>query len=316
MAFFRRTFFTIKADIIGGIEFDGGGYFVRVPPDISISSGGTALDFLGGGAPEWLIVRGSVTGAINNVDPDSKLTILNAGSMSGDVQLGGADDVYRVVGQGAQEAGTVYGGDGDDVMVGGDEINRLFGDAGSDLLIGGDGDDDLRDVSDDASEFDIVIAGDGNDLVVLYGTNARVRLGDGDDELRAFGTDYGYPEGTLTVDAGAGNDILDLSGAGPTSVVDGGTGDDTFYVQDGIHTITTGSGADVFLPVTGEGEATITDISQDDVVDMTNTNFSTADEVLDAGMEVGDDYVVTTPDGLVMTFLDTTAAEFEAILVI
>jgi Ca2+-binding RTX toxin-like protein len=108
----------------------------------------------------------------------------------------------------------VLGGDGNDALFGqgGDDI--LFGDAGTDYLVGGDGND-------------ILGGDDGADA--LYGE-------DGDD-LLIGGSDFQ----TDILVGGAGNDTLvggsfesftqNATGAGDYDLLDGGAGDDVYYVD-------------------------------------------------------------------------------------
>jgi Ca2+-binding RTX toxin-like protein len=99
----------------------------------------------------------------------------------------------------------VHGGAGVDSLFGQDGNDHLYGDAGVDYLVGGNGDD----VLDGGTGADALYGEDGNDI--LYG-----------------GTDFQ----TDILVGGNGNDILHGdSGLGDYDLMDGGAGDDTYYVD-------------------------------------------------------------------------------------
>jgi hypothetical protein len=106
---------------------------------------------------------------------------------------------------GFDDADTLYGGTGNDTLDGGIDNDALYGDAGNDVLIGGQGDDSL----DGGEGADELFGGLGADTVLG---------GLGDDTL------YGG-EGADSLDGGDGDDALFL-GAGDTAR--GGFGDDVF----------------------------------------------------------------------------------------
>jgi Ca2+-binding RTX toxin-like protein len=99
----------------------------------------------------------------------------------------------------------VHGGAGVDSLFGQDGADHLFGDAGIDYLVGGNGDD----VLDGGIEADALYGEDGNDTLI-----------GGSD----FQTDI--------LVGGNGNDILHGdSGLGDYDLMDGGAGDDAYYVD-------------------------------------------------------------------------------------
>jgi len=100
---------------------------------------------------------------------------------------------------------TVHGGAGVDSLFGQDGADHLFGDAGVDYLVGGNGDD----VLDGGTEADALYGEDGNDTLI-----------GGND----FATDI--------LVGGNGNDVLHGdSGLGDYDLMDGGAGDDAYYVD-------------------------------------------------------------------------------------
>ncbi|MFQ5565884.1 MAG: calcium-binding protein, partial [Paracoccaceae bacterium] len=75
---------------------------------------------------------------------------------------------------------TLSGGDGDDVLRGGDGNDTLSGGDGDDVLRGGDGNDTLSGGDGD----DVLRGGDGNDVLIGGRGNDTMRDGDGDNVFR------------------------------------------------------------------------------------------------------------------------------------
>ncbi|MFT3722040.1 MAG: M10 family metallopeptidase C-terminal domain-containing protein [Hyphomonadaceae bacterium] len=143
-----------------------------------------------GGAID-LINTGQIVGRIElnvnpNGGPDRRDSIINAGSIAGDIRLGGERDVFD--GSLGTQSGTVYGQSGLDYLAGGAASDRLDGGDGADILRGGGGADQLT-------------GGAGKD-VFFYGSAS-------DSTSGAFDT--------LT-DFQTGVDVIDLSSLAPTSV--------------------------------------------------------------------------------------------------
>jgi Ca2+-binding RTX toxin-like protein len=119
---------------------------------------------------------------------------------------------------GNESGNLLIGGDGDDTVNGGAGNDSLFGEQGGDALYGDAG-------------IDYLAAGIGNDF--LYGGDDPDNLygEDGDDTL-----DGGNSFHTDILVGGAGNDTLDGSSgqANPDyDLMDGGSGDDIYYVDTG-----------------------------------------------------------------------------------
>ncbi|WP_232631502.1 beta strand repeat-containing protein [Methylobacterium sp. Leaf118] len=110
--------------------------------------------------------------------------------------------------------GSLYGGEGNDVLSGGAGNDFLRGDAGIDVLNGGVGNDTLE-------EGDAGSSLDG---------------GDGDDQLQ-IGYQYRAVGTGLTARGGTGNDTI-IGGSG-TDILDGGAGDDTLQINGTDLTATT-----------------------------------------------------------------------------
>jgi len=125
---------------------------------------------------------------------------------------------------------TVRGGGGVDSLFGQDGNDQLFGDAGIDYLVGGIGEDTL----------------DG-------GANADALYGEDGDDILIGGSDFA----TDILVGGAGNDILrGNSGLGDYDRMDGGWGDDAYYVDtpdDLTFEIANGGTDTVYATITGAG---------------------------------------------------------------
>ena len=133
-----------------------------------------------------------------------------------------------------------YGGEGNDVIIGGSEADKLFGEDGDDVLVGYDGDDELiggsgNDVLRGREGNDDLDGGDGNDFIFGGSGNDTLIGGNGDDEL------YGY-EGNNTLIGGQGNDYL--SGGDGDDLIEGGEGDDEIRTRSGNDIARGGEGDD------------------------------------------------------------------------
>ncbi|ARJ67778.1 hypothetical protein WV31_20015 [Magnetospirillum sp. ME-1] len=185
---------------------------------------------------------------------------------------------------------TLDGGAGNDTLFGGAGNDTLSGGTGSDLLEGGDGNDVLnysadsswsggfvsqnvgdtvhggtnetyaiagdnlsQDVFRGGAGTDTLVMGAGNDAVFLddgYSASptggARldgiesINAGDGNDVVDLTSNRYSY--GDVTIDGGSGNDVL-LGNAGNDMII-GGTGNDVLYGASGNDTLLGGDGAD------------------------------------------------------------------------
>ena len=119
------------------------------------------------------------------------------------------------------------------------------------MIEAGDGDDYIT--INGEIEDSTINAGEGNDVVDLYGTgNATIEGGGGDDELNG-------DEGNDTLLGGADDDIL--SGYGGNDILKGGDGDDILDAGVGIDNLYGGEGEDTFILNLGDGYATIHDFS-------------------------------------------------------
>ena len=151
--------------------------------------------------------------------------VVNSGSITGDVSLGGGADLYRGT-RGVVE-GTVLGGAGEDLLRGGRDEDTLDGGDDKDTLRGGDGDDTLiggagNDLLTGGRGDDMQTGGAGRDTFMFgrhAGDDVITDFKNGIDliDLTAFGlrpADFAGKVAPALSDAGGGATFLDLSGLG------------------------------------------------------------------------------------------------------
>jgi len=179
----------------GSVQVSGNGVLM-----IQGTAGDDVIDIQDTGSNIQVTVNGKATTyAYETVDSIQ----VDAGAGNDLVTIGdNVSDVY------------VYGGDGDDKLLDGDQGNTLSGGAGKDVMYGGAGDDRLN-------------GNGGNDKLLGEVGNDRLRGGDGNDY----------------VDGGSGNDRF-WGGRGAQTMMGQG-GNDRFYLKDGVvDMIFGGSGTD------------------------------------------------------------------------
>ncbi|WP_027520187.1 calcium-binding protein [Bradyrhizobium sp. WSM1417] len=194
---------------------------------------------------------------------------------------GGNDTIAVDETNGAMPAVQLFGGDGNDTLIGGSGNDLLFGQAGNDtllgkggddLLFGGDGNDTLiggagndqmfgqagndRMIWNPGDGTDLMEGGDGNDTAEVNGGNgaeiftltangSRVRF----DRISPapFSLDIGTTE-NFVLNMNGGDDVF-TAGNGLANLisltVDGGAGNDTITGGDGNDTLLGGDGNDV-----------------------------------------------------------------------
>ncbi len=264
-----------------------------------ILSGGIAFDASSASGPENIIV--------------------NTGGIVGDILFGAEDDRYD--GREGNVLGGVFGDDGNDVLLGGDEGNIFLGEVGNDTLKGGGGDDTLEGGTGD----DVLFGQEGSDSLSGGLDNDELRGGEGADEL--FGE-----QGADTLHGGEGDDLLDggsskdilrggigadslmggnardtLYGGNDDDMLDGGSEGDTLYGGNGDDTLDGGTGddmivggrgddelrgntgADTFVFIRKNGDDVITDFSDDiDFLDLSALSIANLAEFQAAATDTND----------------------------
>jgi serralysin len=141
--------------------------------------------------------------------------------------------------------GEIYGGAGDDLLIGRELADQLYGGADDDVILGGYGtvaDLGGESSSTDPSGNDYIEAGSGNDAVYGFDGNDTIYGGAGDDRyaviVPGFASNSGHEpphsfrgglfggDGNDFIDGGTGSDLID--GGRGRDVLVGGPGSDTF----------------------------------------------------------------------------------------
>lgn len=182
----------------------------------------------------------------NGALPTAKLY----GGSGNDTIIGGsaADQVFGQSGndnlQGKGGADLGFGGSGNDTLTGGDADDQVFGQNGDDKMVWNPGDD--TDLNEGGGDIDTVEVNGGNGLETFTTTanGTRVRF----DRLdpAPFAIDIGTSE-NLIVNMNGGNDSFSATGnlAALISIkVDGGAGEDTLLGSNGSDTLIGGDDND------------------------------------------------------------------------
>jgi len=219
-----------------------------------------------------------INGGAVNVS-GGKPTVANT-SLTSLFGQGGNDTITLNEANGALPAAQLFGGAGNDVLIGGSGgdllfgqagndtllgkggVDLLFGGAGNDTLTGGDGDDqvfgeagDDRMIWNPGDDTDLFEGGSGNDTAEVNGGNGsevftatangtRVRFDRIDPA--PFSLDMGTTE-NLVLNMNGGDDTFSATGNLATLInitVDGGTGNDTILGGNGADTLLGGDGND------------------------------------------------------------------------
>ena len=171
--------------------------------------------------------------------------------------LGGNDKIS--FGDGVGLPATIFGGDGNDLISGGDRSNRLCGEAGNDTLLGSTGRDqfiggagnDTADYSQRLDDLVITLDGKPNDGTPTVGTTK----GEGDNVM----------SDVEVVIGGSGDDSI--TGSAKRDILRGGAGDDTLVGNDGDDLLVGGDGADVIRGGLGDDTIMVIDLNSTDTVD-------------------------------------------------
>lgn len=157
---------------------------------------------------------------------------------------------------------TIYGGSGDDQIVGG---------SNADYLEGGDGNDDINGLGG----IDKIFGGKGNDTI----TNASgtVDGGEGNDTIRAASQD-------AALSGGAGDDLL--VGADGNDTLLGGDGNDSLFSSQGNDTIDGGAGIDTFTWGNG-GANVVIDLASEFVQASSGFHVLRSVEIVNANAATG-----------------------------
>ncbi|MBU1052980.1 MAG: hypothetical protein KKC46_04020 [Proteobacteria bacterium] len=212
--------------------------------------GGEGHDLLaGGGGNDVIYGDYNSSGAYIDWDfevtPDKVVSFTNVNTNPTYFQ--GDDEIY-----GGSGDDIVVGGGGDDLIYGGSDNDFIVGDAGDDTIFGGTGNDILLGENDGVPDSeqgeDYIDGGSGNDEIYGGGKSDTLIGGDGNDYIQG---DYNIlNSGGDFIDGGDGNDVI--LGYGGNDWIYGGEGDDWLQGDDGDDYIDGGLGADTIAGGSGK----------------------------------------------------------------
>lgn len=228
-----NNFGLISSTLGDGIRLSSSGsHFFANSGVIAVSIGRSAILSSHASSADFVINAGTITGDVNLGGGADTFDTLG-GRVNGTVRLGDGTDVFR----GSASNDTALGGADNDAMSGGLGIDTLFGEAGSDTLDGGAGADQLSggfdsDIYIVDTRLDVIheAAGGGTLDTVRAKVSFALAADDHVEQLQAFDlagraainlTGNGFGQG-LQGNAGANR----LSGAGGNDVLAGGRGND------------------------------------------------------------------------------------------
>ena len=225
---------------------------------------------------------------INGQGGDDSLTVGDlTGSTVETVVFSGGEGNDTLDARASSTTIEAFGGDGDDLLLGGSAVDTFEAGAGDDIVVGQRGDDiadlgagddrfiwnngDGSDFINGGAGFDVTQvngadgAGDEFDLAAVEGQAIFNRLNLGlftltNEDIEQFeingqGGDDSFTVGDLTgstvesvvFSGGEGNDFLDASGTSTPIVADGGDGDDILIGGNGDDILIGGDGADLLI---------------------------------------------------------------------
>jgi len=161
------------------------------------------------------------------VNGDTYITLF--GDEGDDLLVGweGKDELY-----GGADNDALWGGAGNDLLDGGDGNDTLAGEAGSDTIIGGKGNDVVVGDVDD-TQGDVIYGGEGNDTLTGSSGNDYIDGGADEDNISGGGGDdylYGGDDDVRDqLFGGAGNDTLVAGSA--LDLLNGGSGNDIYILD-------------------------------------------------------------------------------------
>ncbi|OAI11574.1 MULTISPECIES: calcium-binding protein [Methylomonas] len=186
--------------------------------------GGTGSDTVKGGAGEDSVVSGNGKDIIDAGDGDDTVdsgtgndSIL-CGAGNDSITAGtGNDTIVTGLGDDTIVSGTgkdsIIGSSGNNYLDGGSGNDKITGGGGNDVLIGGDGNDSII----SGTGNDTIFGGAGTDTITVGDGSDIVDAGTGNDKIVVQSSEINDDSTTITIDGGAGRDVLDLFGVHITS---------------------------------------------------------------------------------------------------
>ena len=157
----------------------------------------------------------------NIADYGDKLKIINAAQVLHDIKITGNALANKITG--SEEDDYIDGLAGDDTILGGDGNDTIIGGKGNDSLTGGDG-----------ADVFVYKSGDGNDLIVDYGSEDIISLKSGAVSSSSVkGNDYVFKVGAskITVRGGANKSITVVNSKGAEKIYNS-SGNVAWFLED------------------------------------------------------------------------------------
>ena len=132
----------------------------------------------------------------------------------------------------------------------------------------------------DATTTVSILTGEGNDFVNFsraIGTGVVVKTNDGNDTIFVDNTAGSKASGSFNIDAGAGNDAINVSMTTAVHTILGGTGNDTVLLGTGLSVVDGGEGTDTISVTSATVDTTFTRLTNFEAVTVTGTTALTLD---------------------------------------
>ena len=265
------------------------------------------------------------------------VTTIDASAIAYDIEL-----------VGNKSKNSILGGEGNDTLRGAGGNDNLTGGEGSDVFLynAGDGNDLITDYTEEdklrinaaisrittTSKDAVVFYVEGGKISVTGGASKVVAYEDADGKKHFYPVDFNakgtgatllaeytkdnfdvadYPDyaGTLkTIDASAVESDIAIIANKLANKILGGKGNDTLIGGKGNDNLTGGKGADVFFYNSGDGNDTITDYAEEDIIRVNGTVSKATTSGKDVILTVGSNKIsLQSAAGKVITFTDNTA---------
>ncbi|WP_156362442.1 M57 family metalloprotease [Sphingomonas sp. Leaf208] len=221
------------SDIIYGL---GGNDTILARGGYNRAYGGDGDDTISGANGTNYFDGGIGNDRLNGGDGDDTLV-----GGEGDDTLNAGKGVNYLDGGAGKDA--LYGGTGNDVLIGGDGDDSLYGGGGIDRFYGGGGADTLN----------ITVSGSLDGFVIDGGAGTdRAYFTFSDNQARSLSASLLHLSSieALTINAGAGDDRIDVSGVASISI-SGGAGNDVIIAGTGTGSVSGGAGADFITAGSG-----------------------------------------------------------------
>jgi Ca2+-binding RTX toxin-like protein len=289
LSFQPGNFVQNTGTMLGGTVISFGDSLAPGTKNTLINSGVIASDSIGpitiasSGNADEIVNTGTILGfggAIFTGGGDDSITNTGViqGSASVAISLGDGNDTYN--GAGGIVNGKVFGGNGNDTMIGGAGVEVFDAGSGANTMSGGGGNDSLT----ATGNLNVANGDDGDDQLFFVGDQNQLFGGTGNDWLGVSGN-------ANALSTGSGDDFLGATGMGNTAA--GGDGNDTVSVTGNSNALF-GEIGDDWVGVSGNTNSLFGGSGNDTVAASGNGNIldgGTGNDHLTAGGHAGDTFI-------------------------